>query len=132
MTAPSPSATNGKTVNEMTIEELRERDLKNRIQELRENHGATAQDAADHSLDQPGRLYGWTQRYIERAAGVGFGKLINPGVTYGPYRTKLDGSQCWLLKVTFHVAGDNKEHCAIVYVTQQIGRNHVISCKIDF
>jgi hypothetical protein len=97
---------------------------------------ANAKPAVEGSvseLDKTGETpYQWTQRYIEQAMGVGDSSLISPNVTFGPYATIYNGQHCWMCKVTFHVRGDNNQHCAIVYEEPVMGPEHVVGCKIDF
>ena len=84
-------------------------------------------------LDKAGdKPYQWTLRYIEQAAGVGQGQLIAPTVTSGPTLTAYNKQGCYVCKVTFHVPGDNEQHCAIVYEEPVIGPEHVIGCVIDY
>jgi hypothetical protein len=97
-----------------------------------EDTGYELDEHPPSGVDKPGSLYNWTERYIEQASSFGFGKLINPQVSGGPWRTTHNGQPCWLIKAVFHVPGDNNEHSAVVYVTDQVGPNHVIDCKIDF
>jgi hypothetical protein len=92
-----------------------------------------AVEGSVNELDETGKTpYLWTLRYIEQAAGVGVGQLIAPNVTFGPYPTTYSKQKCWMCKVTFHVPGDNNQHCAIVYEEPVIGPGHVIGCVIDF
>jgi hypothetical protein len=96
---------------------------------------AAGREAASNNaaLDRLGdRPYQWTQRYIEQASGVSAWGLIDPKVTYGPDPTTKDGKNCWLIKVSFHAPGDNRMHCAVVYITEEIGPEHVVDCTIDF
>jgi hypothetical protein len=100
-------------------------------QETAEEKPAPAGSA--DTLDKVGSSpYQWTLRYIEQAAGVGVGQLIAPNVTFGPYATAYNKQKCWMVKVTFHVPGDNRQHLAIVYEEPVIGPEHVIGCVIDF
>jgi hypothetical protein len=92
-----------------------------------------AVEGSGNELDKAGEApYQWTQRYIEQAMGVGVWSLISPNVTYGPYGTIYNGQHCWMCKVTFHVQGDNRQHCAFVYEEPVMGAGHVVGCEIDF
>ena len=84
--------------------------------------------AGDPALDDQGHVYQWTQRYIEKAADAG---LINPHVIEGPTPAETDGQQCWVIKVAFHVEGDNNQHVATVFITKEFGPGHVIGCSLD-
>jgi hypothetical protein len=88
--------------------------------------------AVDPALDDQGHVYQWTQRYIEKAAGARTGGLINPHVIEGPDPAETDGQQCWVIKVAFHVEGDNnQQHVATVFITKELGPGHVIGCSLD-
>ena len=86
-----------------------------------------------YALDRVGsKLFESTLRYIENETGVGPHQLIAPQVTFGPYPTTYNEQQCWLCKVTYHVPGDNGNHCILVYEEPVVGPEHVIGSEIDF
>jgi hypothetical protein len=104
-----------------------------RVEARNEAETKPAVPGSPYALDRVGsKIFESTLRYIENETGVGPHQLIAPQVTFGPYLTTFNKQRCWLCKVTYHVPGDNGNHCILVYEEPVVGPEHVIGSEIDF